>query len=55
MKTLQTDQQQELQELLAHLDHANLSQLSLEVKSSLTFWQNELKPKRVRRNPKEVS
>lgn len=49
MKTLNTEQQAELQELVAFLESANLP-VSLEVKASLAFWKGELKPKRLRRN-----
>lgn len=49
MKTLNTEQQAELQELIAFLESANLP-VSLEVKANLAFWRGELKPKRVRRN-----
>lgn len=50
MKTLTSDQQEELQELLMILDSSNLP-LDLGVKATITFWRGELKPKRVRRNP----
>lgn len=53
MKTLNNDQQQELQELFVGLQQDNNVSLSVEQQSQVAYWINELKPKRVRRLPKE--
>ena len=51
MKTLSTEQQVELQDLFNSLKSNNLD---IQVLAQLTYWANEMRPKRVRRNPVEL-
>lgn len=54
MKVLQTEQQIDLRELLETLNgYEGAEFYNIDVKNNLHYWIQELKPKRVRRNPKE--
>lgn len=49
MKTLSTEQQTQLQKLLADVTHDFSDNYPSVVQSELAFWAEELKPKRVRK------